>query len=71
MVQMFYTGEPPVLNFDKMAAYLFHIFLKLITLLKSVLMILEKLKIGFGNFFNCYFFDKLLTTLLSKNREHL
>ena len=41
MVIVPYTEEPPVLNFDKMAAYIVQVFLKLITLLQSVHLILK------------------------------
>ena len=56
MVIVPYTGEPPVLNFDNMEAYITQVFFILITTLQSVHINLGKPKSIIRNLFQMKFF---------------
>ena len=60
MVIVPYTAKPPVLNIDKMADYIVQVFLKFITTLQSVHLILGKLKPFFGKLFKKVLFFFLI-----------
>ena len=64
-----YTGKPPVLNFDKIAAYIVQVFFKVDYYTAICTSNLRKTEANFRKLFLMLIFSRLLTSLPPENRE--